>query len=194
MRLRIRVLLVAVSAMAALAGCEEPQEIVPVAPPGFSLVRTPTDPGAEAQALGEQPAAALAQVNPKPTPSIVTNASPTPIGKPQATDTGLIYETLVEGTGPIAKSGDSVEMHYVGTLQNGTQFDSSREGNREPLPVTLGMGNVIRGWDEGIPGMRVGEKRKLTVPPHLGYGTQNKGKIPPNSTLIFEVELMKIKN
>jgi FKBP-type peptidyl-prolyl cis-trans isomerase len=194
MRLRIKVLLVAASAMAAMAGCEEPREIVPVAPPGFDLVRTPTNPGVEAQALGEQPAAALAQgAGQKQTPSIVANASPTPIGKSTATDDGLIYETLVEGTGPNAKSGDSVEVHYTGTLEDGTKFDSSVDRGK-PFPVTLGMGSVIRGWDEGIPGMKVGEKRKLTIPAHLGYKDKGQGSIPPNAKLIFEVELMKINN
>jgi FKBP-type peptidyl-prolyl cis-trans isomerase len=130
---------------------------------------------------------------PGPRRSIVANASPTPIGKPTATDDGLIYETLAEGTGPNAKSGDSVEVHYTGTLEDGTKFDSSVDRGK-PFPVTLGMGSVIRGWDEGIPGMKVGEKRKLTIPAHLGYKEHGQGKIPPNAKLIFEVELMKINN
>jgi len=193
MRLRTKILFVAASAMATLVGCEEPKEIVPVAPPGFDLVRTPTNPGPDAQALGEQSAAVLAQSNEKPTPSIIANASSTPIGKPETTATGLIYETLVEGNGPIAKSGDSVEMHYTGTLENGTKFDSSFDHpDKKPLPVILGTGRVIRGWDEGVPGMKVGEKRKLIIPPQLAYKDQAQKGIPANSTLIFEVELVKI--
>jgi FKBP-type peptidyl-prolyl cis-trans isomerase len=189
MRLRIKIWMVAALMMAAMVGCEEPKEIVPVAPPGFDMVRVPTTPSPEAQALGEQSATILAQSKQKPPPMIVAVASPTPIGKPTGTDTGLIYETLVEGTGPIAKSGDLVEMSYTGTLADGTMFDSSKA----PFPVTLGYGSVIRGWDEGIPGMRVGEKRKLIIPPHLAYKDEAKGKVPPNATLTFEVELLKIK-
>jgi FKBP-type peptidyl-prolyl cis-trans isomerase len=195
MRLRINVLLISVLALATVAGCEEPKEVVPVAPPGFELVRQPVTQGETAQALGEQPAAALpksdAQQNPKMEPKIVANSPPTPLGQPTTTTSGLIYVTLKEGSGAAAKSGDSVLMHYTGTLSDGKKFDSSVDRG-DPLPVTLGMGGVIRGWDEGVPGMLVGEKRKLTIPPNLGYGGQTKGSIPPNSTLIFEVELVKI--
>jgi FKBP-type peptidyl-prolyl cis-trans isomerase len=82
-------------------------------------------------------------------------------------------------------------VHYVGTLTNGTVFDSSRASN-QPFTFRLGVGQVIQGWDLGVPGMRVGGKRKLTIPPGLAYGNQQVGPIPPNSTLIFEIELLSI--
>lgn len=101
-------------------------------------------------------------------------------------------EILQEGSGAAAKDGDNVSVHYTGTLENGEKFDSSLDRG-QPFQFTLGVGQVIKGWDEGIVGMKTGEKRKLTIPPELGYGTKGvSGKIPPNSTLIFEVEMLKI--
>ena len=100
--------------------------------------------------------------------------------------------TLTPGTGALAKAGDRVSVHYVGTLTDGTKFDSSRDRN-QPFQFTLGQGQVIKGWDEGVAGMKVGEKRKLTIPPAMAYGPQGRPpKIPPNSTLVFEVELLAI--
>ena len=193
MRLRIKLLLVVASTLAVSAGCEEPQQMVPVAPPGFDQPRVPTGVQAqEAQALGEQAAgAATPPAQTKVTPSVVADSPPTPIGQPTTTKSGLTYETLRPGAGQTAKSGDSVEMHYTGTLADGTKFDSSFDRGRT-YPITLGTGGVIRGWDEGLPGMKVGEKRKLTIPPELGYRDRPNGKIPANATLIFEVELIKI--
>jgi len=104
----------------------------------------------------------------------------------------LMQEDLTVGTGAEAKSGDTVSVHYVGTLLDGTKFDSSRDRG-EPFEFTLGAGQVIKGWDQGVAGMKVGGKRKLTIPPELGYGDRDLGKIPPNSTLVFEVELLEIK-
>ncbi|MCW7497561.1 FKBP-type peptidyl-prolyl cis-trans isomerase [Leptospira levettii] len=98
---------------------------------------------------------------------------------------------LVIGKGDEAFSGSYVTVHYVGKLQNGTKFDSSRDRNR-PFEFNLGAGEVVKGWDKGIKGMRVGGKRKLIIPPELGYGSKRVGNIPPDSTLIFEVELLKI--
>ena len=104
----------------------------------------------------------------------------------------LIIEDLVVGQGVEAKEGNVITVNYTGWLENGTQFDSSLSPGSDPLVITLGAGQVIQGWDEGIPGMKVGGKRRLTIPPHLGYGNQAVGAIPANSTLIFEVDLLGV--
>jgi len=107
--------------------------------------------------------------------------------------TGLIKEDLVVGKGQCAEAGQDVLVHYVGWMQGGRQFDSSR-ARRDPLDFALGAGDVIRGWDEGIPGMRVGGTRRLTVPPALAYREHGlAGVIPPGATLVFEVELLEIR-
>ena len=109
------------------------------------------------------------------------------------TDSGLQYEDLVEGTGQTAKAGDSVRVHYTGWLTDGTKFDSSKDRNR-PFAFQIGAGRVIKGWDEGVAGMKAGGKRKLHIPPALGYGARGAGgAIPPNADLVFEVELLKIR-
>lgn len=108
------------------------------------------------------------------------------------TESGLQYVELVEGTGAIPQTGQTVVVHYVGTLEDGTQFDSSRDRNR-PFSFRLGTGQVIRGWDEGLSTMRVGGRRQLIIPPDLGYGARGAGGvIPPNATLVFDVELLRI--
>src|SRR5579871_4586485 len=105
----------------------------------------------------------------------------------------LKTEELQEGTGAAAAEGDAVEVHYTGWLTDGKKFDSSKDRGR-PFGFTLGAGQVIKGWDQGVQGMKVGGKRKLTIPPELGYGSQGAGNvIPPNATLVFEVELLKVK-
>ena len=104
----------------------------------------------------------------------------------------LKYEDLKEGSGDEAKKDDTVEVHYTGWLTDGKKFDSSV--GKRPFSFKLGAGDVIQGWDEGVAGMKVGGKRKLTIPPELGYGARGAGGvIPPNATLVFEVELLKIK-
>jgi len=109
------------------------------------------------------------------------------------TPSGLEIEDLQEGTGAEATYGREVSVHYTGWLTNGTKFDSSKD-RRQPFNFTLGMGRVIKGWDEGVQGMKVGGKRKLTIPPALGYGSQGAGGvIPPNATLVFEVELLDVR-
>ncbi len=106
---------------------------------------------------------------------------------------GVQIERLKEGAGAVAKNGDIVSVHYVGTLENGTKFDSSVDRG-VPFEFTLGAGQVIPGWEIGVEGMKVGEKRKLTIPSLLAYGERGAGNvIPPNATLIFEVELLGIK-
>ena len=108
------------------------------------------------------------------------------------TESGLLIEDLVVGSGEIAAFGNDVLVHYVGRLENGQQFDSSR-ARRDPLDFALGSGDVIKGWDEGVQGMKVGGKRKLTIPPALAYGDQGcGGVIPPEATLVFEVELLEV--
>ena len=113
--------------------------------------------------------------------------------KVTTTKSGLKYEDLKVGTGDEAKSGDTVEVHYTGWLKDGKKFDSSLD-RKEPFSFKLGAGQVIKGWDEGVAGMKVGGKRKLTIPPELGYGARGAGNvIPPNAELTFEVELLKVK-
>lgn len=109
------------------------------------------------------------------------------------TQSGLVYEEMQEGTGQESKKGDTVDVHYTGWLTDGTKFDSSVDRGT-PFTFKLGAGMVIKGWDEGVAGMKVGGKRKLTIPPDLGYGPRGAGGvIPPNATLVFEVELLKVK-
>ena len=109
------------------------------------------------------------------------------------TESGLKYIDVLVGTGREAVAGNLATVHYTGWLTNGTKFDSSVE-RRDPFSFPIGSGKVIKGWDEGVVGMKVGGKRKLTVPPQLGYGTRGAGGvIPPNATLIFDVELLEVK-
>ena len=108
------------------------------------------------------------------------------------TDPDLKIETLKEGAGAEARAGSTVTVHYVGTLTDGKKFDSSRDRGRG-FSFKLGAGQVIKGWDQGVAGMKIGSVRKLTIPPHLAYGDKGfPGAIPPNSTLVFEVELLSV--
>ena len=140
--------------------------------------------------------------------STETKAEPVAESRPSATPqlqptvaapTGLKIEILQEGTGVGAKAGDTVTVHYIGTLTNGQKFDASRDHGQpfdsaqdKTFSFPLGAGQVIKGWDQGVIGMKVGEQRRLTISPELGYGANGAGPIPPNSTLIFEIELLKI--
>ena len=109
------------------------------------------------------------------------------------TASGLLIEDLIVGSGATASPGQRVSVHYTGWLTDGNKFDSSKDRGQAFL-FSLGRGEVIRGWDEGVSGMKVGGKRKLTIPPDLGYGTRGAGGvIPPNATLLFEVELLAVR-
>lgn len=136
---------------------------------------------------------------PTPTNGIIQNSVPSPTVTPinmndfRTTQDGLKINDEVVGNGKEVKSGDTVTVNYAGYLENGTKFDSSFDRNT-PFTTQIGVGQVIKGWDEGIVGMKVGGKRKLIIPSQLGYGAQGAGaSIPPNSTLIFEVELLDVK-
>ena len=122
-------------------------------------------------------------------------APPTAKGETKTTAGGVKYETLKEGTGPELKPGQKAAIQYVGKLEDGKEFDSSRSKvTPTPFEVSIGATPLIKGWDEGIPGMKVGEVRKLTIPSEMGYGKKGYGSdIPADATLIFEVELVEVK-
>lgn len=110
----------------------------------------------------------------------------------QSTPTGLRFIDYGGGSGDAAKAGDRVTVHYTGTFEDGRKFDSSHDRN-QPFAFNLGAGQVIRGWDEGVAGMRVGDRRRLIIPGHLGYGSRGAGGvIPPDATLVFDVALLGI--
>jgi FKBP-type peptidyl-prolyl cis-trans isomerase len=121
-----------------------------------------------------------------------TDGPTAPTGQEMVTASGLKYIDEVIGTGESPSPGKTVVVHYTGQLENGTKFDSSLDRG-QPFSFPIGMGEVIKGWDEGVMTMKVGGKRRLIIPPELGYGSQDKGTIPPNSTLIFDVELLRVK-
>ena len=109
------------------------------------------------------------------------------------TASGLVIEDIEVGTGAEAVAGKNVQVHYTGWLTDGRKFDSSKDRN-DPFQFPLGQGHVIKGWDEGVQGMKIGGARKLTIPAHLGYGARGAGGvIPPNATLVFEVELLDLQ-
>ena len=122
-----------------------------------------------------------------------SGSGPTKVsGQPTTTTDGLQYWDIAVGNGATAAAGNSVKVHYTGWLTTGEKFDSSRDRN-EPFSFPLGAGQVIKGWDEGVAGMKVGGRRQLRIPPELGYGASGAGGvIPPNATLIFDVELLDV--
>ncbi|MBX3198854.1 MAG: FKBP-type peptidyl-prolyl cis-trans isomerase [Labilithrix sp.] len=115
-------------------------------------------------------------------------ASPEPQGKVGA----LGIKDVTVGSGRAVKAGDTVKVHYVGTLTDGTEFDQSRKRG-QPFSFKVGSGMVIKGWDQGLVGMKVGGKRRLTIPPDLAYGDRGAGTIPPKSTLLFDIDLMAVE-
>jgi FKBP-type peptidyl-prolyl cis-trans isomerase len=182
----------------AFVGCQEPTEIIPVAPPGTSYTRVPPPEKEEPQALGET--AMQAPVDSSRKKAVGgTISPPTAIGETKTTPSGVQYETLKAGDGPAVKPGQSVTVHYTGTLTDGKVFDSTRAKAKDkdkdtPATFEVGTGKVIAGWDEGVPGMKIGERRKLTIPPELAYGAVGQEpRVPPNATLIFDIELLDAK-
>jgi hypothetical protein len=175
--------------MAAFVGCDNPR-ITLVMPPGVSAPKlAPPTSGSGAQAIGETVSAGGAQ---EPTLSKIIS-EPTPVGQEKKTATGMTYMTEREGTGPTAKPGQTVTLKYYGKLESGAKFyDTADHGGT--IDVVVGAGRNIQGLDEGVPGMRVGELRRLVIPGHMGYGAEGqKGLIPANATLMLEVELLGIK-
>jgi FKBP-type peptidyl-prolyl cis-trans isomerase len=190
-----RILMVAMAAAAlTLSGCNKEKEadvststeaVDPQATPANNEQSEPTDTSAPA---------------PTATPSSSDPHTSAPGQTPAAAATGgevtlpggTKYVDVVVGTGAEATPGKTVSVHYTGTLTNGTKFDSSRDRGT-PFDFVLGQGRVIQGWEQGVAGMKVGGQRKLTIPPDQGYGDQAMGPIPPNSTLLFDVELVDVK-
>lgn len=133
----------------------------------------------------------IAQFSAAATPTFPNNPNIT-MDNLETTPSGLKYKILKEGTGATPQRGESATVHYIGTLENGSKFDSSRDRN-SPFQFQVGVGQVIKGWDEGLLLMKEGERRLLVIPPELGYGARGAGGvIPPNATLIFDVELLKV--
>ena len=138
------------------------------------------------------PISASAAATPAAASTLAAAPTPAPSASAANAVTALLKEDVKVGKGPAAKAGDTVRVHYTGKLLDGTKFDSSLDRN-EPFELKLGAGMVIKGWDEGIPGMKAGGKRKLTIPSDMAYGKNGHPPvIPPNSPLVFDVELIEI--
>lgn len=152
-----------------------------------------------AQVGSKQDAIAANVIEATPAPTNLTENNNLIASKPMSdanvvtTDSGLQYKDLEEGTGETPQRGQTVTVHYTGTLLNGKKFDSSRDRG-QPFQFKIGVGQVIKGWDEGVGTMKVGGRRELIIPPELGYGASGAGGvIPPNATLVFDVELLGVK-
>ena len=161
---------------------------------GCSKLTSPPEPEAIASdTITAAPAAPRGSASTAPTLHPMPNPLPA-ASAPVAPAGELKVEDLVVGKGPVVKNGDTISVHYVGSLLDGTKFDASRDHGNQPFTLTI-PGRVIDGWNKGIPGMRVGGKRKLTIPPQMGYGPRGSPpRIPPNATLVFEIELVEIKS
>lgn len=181
-----------VALLTGVGGCSEPDVLVPAAPPGVDIRPSLVKKDDSSEAVGEQ----AAKTKVPPGTKLVVDAPPSEPTKPgefKMTPSGVKYETLKEGTGDVVRPGQLLEVHYTGTLEDGRKFDSSRDRGKT-FGFVVGAGGVIRGWDEAIPGMKIGERRKLTVPPSAAYGAQgHPPEIPPNATLIFDIEVISAK-
>ncbi len=172
-------------------GCSPPPGLIDAQPPGvdprLKLARDRKTPGMS----GEEPVefSALGADTP---PLVIPPAPPTAKGEVKTTESGTTYETVRAGSGNAAKTGQRVLVDYTGTLDDGRVFESTK--GKTPVPVELGARQIIVGWEEAIPGMLVGEVRKLTVPPAAAYGARGNGSIPGNAKLHYEVELLNIED
>lgn len=186
------------ASVVAVVGCQEPEQIVTGVPPGSNYRASIEIKETPSEAIGE-----VGRSSPKGKDAARTAhdhvdadappALPTARGETKTTPGGVKYKTLKEGTGPTVKAGQRVKFHYVGKLEDGRKFDSSRDRGA-PATFSIGTHAFIKGWDEAVPGMRVGEVREMEVPPGAGYGALGQpGKVPPNATLHFEVEVLGIE-
>jgi FKBP-type peptidyl-prolyl cis-trans isomerase FkpA len=168
--------LAAIAALLVCAGCQTAEQAEPTQPPAAAPAATVEEPAEGGDEEIDVVNAARTLGTPSDEPVVTT-------------ESGLQYIDVKVGEGEAAVAGDDVSVHYTGWLVNGTKFDSSKDRGR-PFAFPLGGGRVIKGWDEGVAGMAPGGIRKLIIPPELGYGPRGAGPIPPNSTLIFEVEFL----
>jgi FKBP-type peptidyl-prolyl cis-trans isomerase FkpA len=174
----------------AFCGCEDPGVIIPTTPPGANIPRESPD-IEPAQAQGEMAGANAKAPDKAELARKYPLAPATAKGQKKKTKGGVEYETITEGKGPELQAGQKASIHYEGSLGNGTIFDSTKA--KQPRLFQIGVDQLILGWTEAIPGMRVGEVRKLVIPPELAYGASGRAPvIPPNATLNFEIELVSI--